>query len=307
MAAPARPPDNAVDIISDRPIRNFERWRLLWEQVQMALTPTDWPADLAERLGLPLEVVVRRDEVRVDEPIGSASRLRIAFASDFHAGPTTPDAMLRNAAAALHAESPDLLLLGGDFVSLRARYVDRVLAHLRDVPAPAGRFAVLGNHDYWAGAREVVRALERAGIEVITNAARRLPPPFEQVSVSGLDDHMAGHPDAASALDGATGLRLVLMHQPSGLLDLGDRPFRVAFAGHTHGGQIALRSGYPLVVPWGPLSRRYSAGRFELGQGRELLVSRGVGCSTVPVRRHAPAEVHLCTLVSDPLPAAGRH
>jgi predicted MPP superfamily phosphohydrolase len=281
---------------SDKPIRNFPPTQLLWEQVQAFLMPVDWPAALVERLGGSTRVAVQQVHLASTYPLGTAASLRIAFASDFHAGPMTSDRVLDRAADVLAAEAPDVLLLGGDFVSIRARYVDRVVDRLAAIPAPAGRFAVLGNHDYWAGAEKVTRALERAGVEVLTNRNRRLPPPFENVTVCGLDDHMTGYPDAEQAFAEATSVRLLLMHSPSGLLDLGEQPFTIGFAGHTHGGQVALPGGYPIYVPYGAFSRQYCAGMFELPQQRRLLVSRGVGCSTVPFRWNVPAEVHLCSL-----------
>jgi hypothetical protein len=144
----------------------------------------------------------------------------------------------------------------------------------------------------------VVEELGAAGIQVLTNRQVRLPPPFQNVTLCGLDDHTSGAPDAAAALDGAAGVRLLLMHAPSGLLDVGDRPFSVAICGHTHGGQIALPRGRPLVVPHGALSRCHLAGRFDLDGGRTLLVSRGVGCSTLPFRVNSPSSVLSITLRS---------
>jgi uncharacterized protein len=264
--------------------------------VQDFLTPTDWPAALVERLGAPTSVTLQREEVQIPGRLGTATTLRIAFASDFHAGPMTSDRVLARAVETLAATQPDLLLLGGDFVSLRSGYITRIAGRLGEIPAAAGRFAVLGNHDHWTAVDEVTGALEKAGIDVLTNANRRLPPPFENVTVCGLDDHIAGYPDAARAFAGAGGLRLLLMHSPSGLLDLAGHDFTVAFAGHTHGGQVALWNGYPVYVPHGRFSRRYCAGRFSLEGDRVLLVSRGVGCSTVPLRWNAPAEVHLCSV-----------
>lgn len=283
---------------SERPGFNGDRRRrnFWWEQIKELLTTGDWPAALAERCGISGDIALRREDVYLARSLGSAASLRVAFASDFHAGPTTPDRILDDAAALLRNAEPDLLLLGGDFVSHRPHYVNRVAERLGAIPAPAGRFAVLGNHDYWADAAPVVRELERAGIEVLVNANRRLPHPFEQVTVCGLDDHIAGQPDADATFAGATPVRLLLMHAPSGLLDSGRNSFSIAFAGHTHGGQIALPNGYAPYVPYGQLSRQYCAGRFDLETERVLLVSRGVGCSIVPIRWNAPAEVHLCTL-----------
>jgi uncharacterized protein len=171
------------------------------------------------------------------------------------------------------------------------------VARLAKAPAPLGRYAVLGNHDYWADGPAIVGMLERSGIEMLTNRSVRLPAPFDAVVLSGLDDHTSGEPDAAVAFGDDAAVRVVLMHAPSGLLDIGDRRFVVALCGHTHGGQVSLPDGRPLLVAHGELSRRYSAGRFDLAGGRTLLVSRGVGCSTLPIRLNAPAAITVCTLM----------
>jgi len=84
-------------------------------------------------------------------------------------------------------------------VSLEARYAEALAELLDTIPAPLGRFAVLGNHDYWAGARRVAAILESAGIALLANRCVNLLPPFDRVSVVGVDDHMSGHPDADAA------------------------------------------------------------------------------------------------------------
>ncbi len=285
------------DVSSERSIRNYSGWRRAWDRLQHALTPADWPARLAVRLGVPLDVIVEDHCIQVPQPLGDSGTLRLAFAADFHAGPTTPDRLLMRAVGALRDARADVLLLGGDFVSAHAGHLDRLAGALGDIPAPLGRYAVLGNHDHWAGASKITHRLAAAGIEVLTNRHVRLPDPFGAVSICGLDDHTSGHPDAAAALDGARGLRILLMHAPSGLLDLEGRPFDLALCGHTHGGQIALPGGWPLVVPHGRLSRRHNAGRYPLEDGRRtLLVTRGVGCSTLPFRVNSPSDVLVCTL-----------
>jgi uncharacterized protein len=263
---------------------------------------TDWPARLAMRLGVSTGVTVERHEIPVPAPLGAAPVIRLAFAADFHAGPTTPDPLLQRAADALRGLQADALLLGGDFVSLRPEYVQRVTDLLRDIPTPLGQYAVLGNHDHWSGARFIADRLAAAGIQLLTNRQVRLPHPFQQVSLCGLDDHSSGAPDPAAAFADAGDVRVLLMHAPSGLLDVGDRPFTVALSGHTHGGQIALPGGRPLIVAHGPLSRRHNAGRYDLEPGRTLLVTRGVGCTVLPVRMNSPASVMLCTLRGPAVP-----
>lgn len=284
------------------------------ESLQLRLTRGDWPARLAARLpGGGGRVRLVDHALDCVQSLGSARTLTLAFASDFHAGPFTAAGLIDRALDRLAEAEADLWLLGGDFVSLHLRKLEDLAARLAERRPPGGAYAVLGNHDHWAGGRAVARILERRGIRVLINEGCALPAPWQNTWLAGLDDHLTGRPDAAAALGGggmgrgggraegndngddprgAAGLpRIVLMHAPSGLLDLGDAPFTVALAGHTHGGQIALPGGRPIIVPPGALSRRYPGGRYDLGAGRTLIVSRGVGCGGLPLRVNAPAEV----------------
>jgi uncharacterized protein len=88
----------------------------------------------------------------------------------------------------------------------------------------------------------------------------------------------------------------VLMHAPGNLTNLECERFDLALCGHTHGGQLALPGGMPITVAPGPLSRVYSRGRFPLPRGGTLLVSVGLGCSTVPLRINSPPEILLCRI-----------
>ena len=88
--------------------------------------------------------------------------LKMVFASDFHLTPGSKE-RLRKIVAAINAEKPDIVLLGGDFakghlrsVSMRA---EEIAAGLAEIKAPAGVFAVLGNHDEWYGKKEMAAAL----------------------------------------------------------------------------------------------------------------------------------------------------
>ena len=258
----------------------------------------EWPARLRRALGLSSSVAVGQHRVEIGGSWNAAKPLKIGFAADFHAGPTTDAEMLRHACDALSAAGPDLLLLGGDFVSLHAKEIDWLAPLLGAIPAPLGRYAVLGNHDYWNGPREVVDALEQAGIEVLTNRNRRLAEPFDDVWVCGLDDFISGAPDPRQALAGAEGTRIVLMHAPANLVDLEGQRFDLALCGHTHGGQVALPGGRPLLVAPGPFSRRYNRGRFDLATGGTLLVSVGLGCSTLPLRLNAKPEVLIVSVAA---------
>ena len=269
--------------------------------VQLALAKLyigGWPAVVARWLGLQPDPRLRSHDLRIASRASSPPPLRIAFATDFHAGPTTHPDVLRRACAALAKTGADVLLLTGDFVELHAKHIDTLAPMLAAIPARLGRFAVLGNHDLMGDDGYVAARLKDAGIELLTNRAWQLPAPHDDIWLCGLDDPTRGVAKAHHALDGVPGTRIVLMHSPDGLLDIGERHFDLALCGHTHGGQVALPGGEPLVVPEGRLSRRFLRGLYRLGPDgrRTLLVSAGIGCSTIPVRLFARSEVHLCTV-----------
>jgi predicted MPP superfamily phosphohydrolase len=283
-------------------IRRFGRARLsarkrAAETMYDLLYAGGWPALLARPLGLAGRLELENDALVVPGP-ADLSPLRVGFISDLHAGPATHPRLIADACAAVAEAKPDLLLLGGDFVAFHARFARRLVAPLAAIEAPLGKFAVLGNHDVIGDERFIIDRLADAGVRTLINESARLPAPYDRVWVCGLDNPEEGEPDGAAAFSGADGVRLVLMHSPDGLRAVEDRRFAIAFCGHTHGGQFILKSGRSLVNFHGPLSRKYLlGGRHVLdGDGRVLLVSRGIGQGSLPMRRRADPQVHVHTL-----------
>ena len=202
--------------------RYYGRLRAAQEWVLARLYGGGWPADLSRALGLQSRVQVVRH--RVSHAKWRAPRpLRIAFASDLHAGPTTHPSLLDEAARALEGAAADVVLLGGDFVYLSSDRIAEVADRLAGVPAPLGRFAVMGNHDLWGNDRAIRRALEAARIRVLVNEPVPLPPPFDAVTICGLDDPWTGERDAEAAFAGvpASAFRILLSHAPEALCFVG--------------------------------------------------------------------------------------
>jgi predicted MPP superfamily phosphohydrolase len=249
--------------------RNFGWWRRASEYLQDLVYRDTWPAALARRIWTP-SFRVWHERIELRKPLGSAARLRVAFAADFHAGPLTPPESIRAACDALTAANADLILLGGDFVTVAPRHVAHLRELFRMLRAPLGVFAVLGNHDHWAGARAVEAALGDVGVEFLINRSHRLPAPFQNTLLAGLDDHLSGHPDPEGPRWDPTAFTILLIHAPSGLLDAGARPFDLALAGH---------------------------GRYALPGGAHLLVTVGIGNSSIPIRLGPVPEVLICDLV----------
>jgi hypothetical protein len=259
-----------------------------------------WVAKWSFRCGLHGKLRVTTHELPLAKEKQLPAPLVLAFASDFHAGPTTHPQLFATLIDALIDQQPHVLLLGGDYVSSRARDVQALANALSRFEPPLGKYAVLGNHDLWTDDEHIVRQLEAAGIEVLVDRNLPLPPPFGCVSICGIDDPWTGNANVAKAFEGANPVRIFLSHSPDGLLLLSREKFDVGFAGHTHGGQVALWNGTPLLNAGGPLSRTYGRGRFEIPGNGPLIVSRGVGCSTLPIRINSDPELVICTLRPDP-------
>lgn len=246
-----------------------------------------WPARLVRAVGLQRRVRVIHHRVAVAGWPSDRPPLRIAFASDLHAGPTTHPSLFDEAFAHLAAARPDVVLLGGDYVFLHAHYIEEVAKRVRGLHAPLGMYGVMGNHDLWADDSAIAEALHAAGARILVNERAELAP---GIALVGLDDPWTGIKPARPLFEPADRVRIVLVHAPEVMLHLGDETFDLAVCGHTHGGHVALPGAVPIVVP-GPLSRRYAHGRHDVGGGRTLLVSRGIGSSEVALRTFADPDV----------------
>jgi predicted MPP superfamily phosphohydrolase len=254
----------------------------------------DWPARALELL--PAATRVRQVQHVLAAGRQGRAPLRLAFASDLHIGPLTPPRLLDEAFRALAAFCPDVLVLGGDYVFLDVTPASaaRLEALVASVPATT-KVAVLGNHDLWTDHGLIERALEAGGARVLVNQSLVLPAPHDDVALVCLDDPWCGAPDAPRAFAGVTApVRVAVAHAPEGLPFMAGHAAALMLCGHTHGGQVALRSG-PVVVH-GAYGRRYPAGLYDVGR-MKLYVGRGLGNVDLPVRWNAPPEVALFTIV----------
>lgn len=270
-----------------------------WHRALWGLVPGATRVQLLERT-LPLLPASRE----------GSRRLVIGLVTDLHVGSCTHPRSLDNAFEQLTARDLDLLLLGGDYVyqeatPAAARRLQQLVAA---VPARQ-KLAVWGNHDLWARHERLERALEAAGARVLVNEAATLASPFEDVVILGLDDAHSGVPEPRLALQRARALQrkdtllLALCHATDYARSLAEGGVALLMAGHTHGGQIALPGGRPVMV-YGPYGHLYPHGWHRLAlQGRdpmEIFVSRGVGAVGVPLRVGAPADIAVITLVESP-------
>ncbi|NVM77801.1 hypothetical protein FHW83_003624 [Duganella sp. SG902] len=276
--------------------KRYSRYRQGLEAVMNMATLGGLVSALSYHCGLHGRMGVTRYSVTLPAERRLRRPLKIGFASDFHAGRPTHPAIFADLFAKIAEEQPDVLLLGGDYVTGPARNAALLCPGLAACQPPLGKFAVFGNHDLTTDDAEIARLFGEAGVTMLVNRGVALPAPFDSVSVCGMDDPWTGEADGDATFAGAGATRILLVHAPDGLLMLNGHRYDVGFAGHTHGGQIALPNGTPLVMPQGPLSRPFYYARFPVTGNGDLIVSRGVGCSGIPIRINADPELVICTL-----------
>ncbi len=245
--------------------------------------------------------VVRRD-MPVRGLLPELDGKTLAQVSDLHVCPRVGSDYLSECLRKVSALEPDIVVVTGDFMSQggpeRADEVTRVFESL--AAPPMGCFAVLGNHDYgerWDNAKiaeQLVRRLTDAGVTVLRNESRVI----SGLRIVGLDDMWGTNFYPRKVLPTLTTDEptIVLCHNPDAVdspVDWGKYKGWI-LSGHTHGGQCKPPFLAPPLLP--VLNKRYTAGAFDLGDGRSLYINRGLG-HLLRVRFNVRPEITLHRLV----------
>ena len=250
---------------------------------------------------------------------GDRPTLRIGILSDLHWGfrPVTPS-LIRAAKIRLAALSPDIVLFLGDLSegkdsNAKQKNLIAGAKALGGMSAPLGLYAVLGNHDWHddpaaqarrTGPVAAAEVLEQQGFGVLQNEAAYLE--GAKAWIAGLDSQQAfkgergeakraGADDMPAILSEIAGDQpvILLAHEPDIFPDLDDPRIVLTLSGHMHGGQIRP-FGRAIYAP-SRHGTKYAYGHYQ-NEGRHLVVSGGLGCSTIPVRIGIVPEITLVEL-----------
>jgi hypothetical protein len=226
---------------------------------------------------------------------------RVVFLADVHAGPYFGPERMDDLVRQVNALDADVLILGGDYVGGRMRGARVFYPRAGGFRARVAKLAVLGNHDNWEGSETAKQGLAEAGFRLLDNDSTRITARGASFAVAGVEDLETGNPDPQAAAGGIDpdSFAILVSHNPDTFTDhLGDTAgdWDLGLAGHTHGGQIGL--GGLTQRASGTASRTRSGWMTE--NGVRLLVTRGVGTVTLPVRVSAQPEIHVITLRSAP-------
>lgn len=234
-----------------------------------------------------IEVV--RVRIVTDRLPASVPSLRIAQITDLHLGLIHRSSMARKVAAIVAREHPDLLVSSGDLVDGQLDGITALEEILREIPAPRGKIAVLGNHEYYGGIDRSIAFTRKSGFTLLRDEAVTID---NAVRIAGVDDPAGarfgrtdGPSEAVLLGDRPDGrFTILLKHRPQLDPATGGK-FDLQLSGHTHNGQIfpfrlLTRLFFPLL-----------AGDHPVPGGGILHVSRGTGTWGPPMRFLAPPEI----------------
>lgn len=236
---------------------------------------------------------------RLNLPKWQGRGARLAVLSDLHVHPDDED-YLRRIVERTMQQKPDAVLLLGDYVNwdqsdtLSLEKMEEQLRPLTAVPC----FAVLGNHDYCYGIRDLRAMFRRLKIPLMEGKKQEITVGGAPITIAGMRcAYTYRYPGSVSQPD--TGKPFILLtHSPAGV-KYAPRGTSITLAGHSHGGQIRLPFYGAIVMPDREVNRKKSAGYHE-EQGKPFYVSRGLGTSQLPLRFNCRPEILILELAGYP-------
>lgn len=222
---------------------------------------------------------------------------RIVLLSDLHIGPVQGREWLQKIVDKVNQLQPDLILITGDFVDGQVSRILPELAPLKSLRSELGVYAIPGNHEYYSGYSQWMKALPTLGIHMLENGNATLQKEGEKLIIAGVTDlgsprfGMEG-PNIGKAFEGTDekAVRILLAHQPKTSLGSKER-FDLQLSGHTHGGHMFFM--YPLLAYF---NDGLVSGLYER-EGYSVYVNRGTGLwNGFSQRVGVPSEITLITL-----------
>jgi predicted MPP superfamily phosphohydrolase len=238
---------------------------------------------------------VKRLEVYTDKLLPNNGKIRIVQISDVHIGLIIRDKRLKIILDRVKEEKPDILVSTGDLLDGELSYVMPEAKQLAEIKPMYGKYAIPGNHEYYAGIEEAMEFTKSAGFEILRDENRQVA----GINIIGRDDVtgrklglVQNSPHLSELLPAKPSDEFIILlkHQP----DIHeDANFNLQLSGHTHNGQI-----FPFML----LTRLFfpkNYGYYKLGENKSVYVSSGAGTWGPPVRFFAPPEITVIDLIGE--------
>lgn len=183
--------------------------------------------------------------------------------------------------------SPDIIVITGDLVDSNHTNVERAVAFVEEAVKIAPVYYVTGNHEYWLDPSEneqMMQGILAAGAYDLDDEAVRIEKGDSSFMLIGLDDqHLSDETLKNLLQEQKNELSIVLAHEPQYLQNYTNAGADLVLTGHAHGGQIRLPFVGGIVAPDQGFLPEYTSGKYNSAD-TEMIVSRGLGNSIIPVR-----------------------
>ena len=181
---------------------------------------------------------------------------------------------------------PDMIVLTGDLVDSNHTNVDRAVQFVDEIVKICPVYYVTGNHEYWLEKSEydeLMSGLADAGVVILDNQVVEISRGDAKFRLVGLDDRSLSDGTLGTLLNDEREFTVVLAHEPQYLARYAGTGVDLVLSGHAHGGQFRLPFVGGIVAPDQGFLPEYTAGEYYMN-GTEMIVSRGLGNSVIPVR-----------------------
>jgi predicted MPP superfamily phosphohydrolase len=227
-------------------------------------------------------------------------RIRIAQISDLHLGIINRDNVLNRVVRKIEKEDPDMIVSTGDLVEGVVFHISYLADKLKKVNARLGKFAVLGNHEFYGGIRHSIGFIENSGFTILRGEGIVVE---NMINIAGIDDlaeekkqrdNISETRDERDALSGLSpDMFTILLKHRSDVNSKSTDLFDLQLSGHTHKGQI-----FPINLIT-PFIFRHHSGFIRLPNRSALYVSRGAGTAGPPVRFLSRPEITVIDIVAE--------
>ena len=261
------------------------------------------------------KIRINKIEINTEKIRPNHDKIRIVQISDVHIGLIIRGKRLQAILDKVKEANPDILVSTGDLLDGELNNVMPEARQLAEIKPRYGKYAVTGNHEFYAGLEKALEFTKSAGFEILRDESKKVA----GINIIGLDDPTGRRSSVskqrvnfavliASFFGRKSGVSrqivdvsnlfpdeksndfvLLLKHQPT---IREDKNFNLQLSGHTHGGQI-----FPFMF-FTRLFFPETSGYHKLSDNKSVYISKGAGTWGPPVRFLASPEITIIDLTA---------
>jgi len=234
--------------------------------------------------------------------------IRIAFVSDIHHGAALSRERVNKLVQRINDLHPDIIVLGGDYITLDEKYIKPVFDELRNLKSKYGVYGVLGNHDCYVNGDLTEKMMVRNGINDCDNKSYWLRINRDSIKIGGVVDPDGGNPESDSTVYDVhkKDFCILISHRPDFINKINNDLIDLTLSGHTHGGQVTFFGLWAPILPtenglWASLSlseetQKYRYGLIHSKPNMQSYITSGIGSRFPHIRFFCRPEIAVLEL-----------